>query len=92
MAGNSFTSSSHLSFPQVFKGTTIQELQALVQKVPTHPCLADVLDQAERRIAQCDWDDGAYGCSEDAVVHHLQSELEFCLSHFQKWVREGREL
>lgn len=59
-------------------------------RVPTHPVLSDVLDQAEIRLGECDWPD--FDCYESAVVHHLQSELEFCLRHCTQYIKEGREI
>jgi hypothetical protein len=61
-------------------------------RVPTHPQLSDVLDAAERLLIRCDWQDEACDCRQMAVVHHIQSELEFCLRHFRQWEREGREI
>ena len=66
---------------------TQADLEARFRKdyLPTHPCLFDVLDQAEKVLNSCDYGDEASGdCWENAVVHHLQSEQEYCLRHFVK--------
>jgi hypothetical protein len=94
MAHSTLPSLTHPSFPQVFEAATAQLVSRLV---PTFPQLSDVLDAAEARLGECDWNDpeSRYGacdggsCHQDAVVHHLQSELEYCLQHFQKAVRRG---
>ena len=45
------------------------------------PQLSDTLGN----LTRCYWEDEHSGvCYEDAGVHHLQSELEFCLAHFRK--------
>lgn len=39
-------------------------------------------------LTECAWSDEHCDCRELATVHHLESEQEFCLRHFQA-VRRG---
>ena len=71
MAVTHLTALSSPEFPQVFDR-----------------CLDQLFQRVERILAAsylsiCDFEDQYGDCREVATVHHLASEHEFCLRHFQ---------
>ena len=71
MAAQHLTALSSPEFPQVFDR-----------------CLDQLFQRVERILAAsylstCDFEDQYGDCREVATVHHLASEHEFCLRHFQ---------
>ena len=71
MAVTHLTALSSPEFPQVFDR-----------------CLDQLFQRVERILAAsylsiCDFEDQFGDCREVATVHHLASEHEFCLRHFQ---------
>ncbi len=54
------------------------------------PRVISLLDAVLFDLRQCDGIDG-YSCHEPAVVHHLDSEQDFCLRCFAAFVRSGAQ-
>jgi hypothetical protein len=45
--------------------------------------LEQEIKEVNRLLQVCDWSDVYASCREKAVVHHLDSEADLCLHHFQ---------
>ena len=75
MAAQHLTALSSPEFPQVFDAS----LNQLFQRVDRI--------YAASLLSTCDFEDQHGDCREVATVHHLASEHEFCLRHFQAVTR-----
>jgi len=56
------------------------------------PALIDhEIKRVNQLLGSCDWEDewSPYTCKEKAVVHHIATEHEYCLSHFVEVDRRG---
>ncbi len=71
MAAQHLTSLSSPNFPQVFAALIDREITRVSQLL------------AQSQLTQCFFEDEYCDCRERATVHHLASEQEFCLRHFQ---------
>ena len=75
MAAQHLTALASPEFPQVFDAS----LNQLFQRVDRI--------YAASLLSICDFEDQYGDCREVATVHHLASEHEFCLRHFQAVTR-----
>jgi hypothetical protein len=68
MAAETLPVLSHPSFPQVFTAAMDWETSRILAAIRLH-C--------------CDFEDEYCDCRDLATVHHLASEQDFCLRHFE---------
>ena len=71
MAAQHLTVFTHPAFPQVFEDAISYEVRRVSR----------IVDHA---LGVCDFADEHCDCRAKATVHHLASEQEFCLRHFQE--------
>lgn len=76
MAHSSLPVFFHPQFPQVFDRALMFEVRR-VEKLLGLCCW----ESPESSRGACD---GGFPCQEQATVHHLESDNEFCLSHFRE--------
>ena len=76
MAAQRVTVLTHPEFPQVLDRSLAQLNRLVTRTVSLHFLLS-----------QCDFEDEHCNCRAQATVHHLESEQEFCLRHFQAVTR-----
>ena len=79
MAAQHLTVLTHPEFPQVLDGS-LSRLDQMVTRVLAKTAVTYLL-------GQCNFEDEYCDCREPATVHHLESEQEFCLRHFQAVTR-----
>ena len=72
MAAQHLTILSTPNFPQVLDRALAQLDRLVVRTVSLHFLLS-----------QCDFEDEHCDCRAQATVHHLESEKEYCVRHFQ---------
>ncbi|HZW05371.1 MAG TPA: hypothetical protein VFF58_00555 [Candidatus Nitrosotalea sp.] len=76
MAHSTLAVLSSPDFPQAFAAALDRELAQIERLV--------LRAEARVHLTRCFWEDQHCDCRELATVHHLASEQEFCLRHFQE--------
>ena len=71
MAAQHLTVLSRPQFPQVFEDAIHYEIRRV----------SAIVDQV--LLGTCAFDDEHCDCRQPAVVHHLETESNYCLRHFQ---------